>query len=209
MNREPIFDAVADVLPGVWNVTGTVALMDRIIDLFEGPKTGGDFEQAIIAHLRFEEGVRAKAYKDHLGYWTIGVGRLLDSRKGGRITPEEDAILLANDASRKGQPWRAYVLTDGEINMLLKNDIERFTAAIRDWPAWKALGDNVARQVALTSMAFQLGTAGLAAFKNSLRMVEQGRFGEAADNMMKSRWAKQTPSRAKRITGMMRTGTLP
>ncbi len=167
-----------------------------------------DFDRAVIGHLRREEGVRSKAYQDHLGYWTIGVGRLIDKRKGGRITPDEDAILLANDPSRCGKEWREYVLTDAEIDMLLLNDVARFVSAMADWPSWQAVGGNVARKVALLSLCFQMGASGLRGFKNSLSMVEQGRYSDAAANFMLSKWAKQTPARAKRVTDMIRTGRL-
>ena len=40
------------------------------------------------AKLRREEGSRPHAYQDHLGFWTIGVGRLIDVRKGGGLSPE-------------------------------------------------------------------------------------------------------------------------
>src|SRR3546814_11758334 len=55
-------------------------------------------------------------------------------------------------------------------------------------------------------MAFQMGAAGLAGFKNSLKLVEQKRWAEAAANMMLSKWAKQTPERAARVTKMIETG---
>jgi lysozyme len=210
--RTPAFDAVGAICPpGLWNDPGNILAFHNLLDAFGAQRAGKDesFDDAIIAHLRAEEGVRRRAYKDHLGYWTIGVGRLIDSRKKGRITPEEDAILMANDPSRRGKPWRDYVLTDAEIDMLLRNDVAEKVAAIRDWPAWKAVGRNVARRVALTSMAFQMGVDGLADFRNSLALVAAGDFAGAADNMLKSLWARQTPERAKRVTEMMRTGTLP
>lgn len=213
MDRKPIFDAVRAMLERGFTPQEVVDL-DAAIDVAMGnvdmppPQASSDFDKAVLKHLEFEEGRRARAYKDHLGWWTIGIGRLIDPRKGGRITPEEEAILIANDPTRKPGQWRDWVLTDPEIDMLKLNDIERFVSAISTWPAWKAVGDNVARKVALTSMAFQLGIEGLADFKNSLAMVEQRRFSDAADNFLLSKWAKQTPARAKRVTDMIRTGRL-
>ncbi|MBB4642381.1 glycoside hydrolase family protein [Rhizorhapis suberifaciens] len=132
-------------------------------------------------HLNREEGRIPHAYQDHIGFWTIGVGRLIDKRKGGR-------------------------LTDEEIDYLLANDIRRFMNAMKDWPAWQAVKDDPVRAVALLSMCFQLGVQGLAGFKNSLDLVAQKRWDEAAANMMQSKWAKQTPARAKRVTAMLETG---
>lgn len=213
MNRKPIFDAVRIMLNRGFT-TAEVKTLDAAIDRAMGvpstlpPEASTDFDKAVLKHLEFEEGRKSRAYKDHLGYWTIGIGRLIDPRKGGRITPEEEAILIANDPSRKSGQWRDWVLTDPEIDMLKLNDIERFVSAISTWPAWRAVGDNIARKVALTSLAFQLGIDGLADFKNSLAMVEQQRFSQAADNFLLSKWAKQTPARAKRVTDMIRTGKL-
>src|SRR3546814_3688223 len=108
-------------------------------------------------HLNREEGRIPHAYQDSLGYWTIGVGRLIDKRKGGR-------------------------LTNVEIDMLLANDIADKIAEISDWPAWQAVKADPVRATALLSMAFQMGAAGLAGFKNSLKLVEQKRWAEAAAN---------------------------
>lgn len=132
-------------------------------------------------HLRFEEGCVAYAYQDHLGYWTIGVGRLIDKRKGG-------------------------ALSDCEIDTLLANDIAARAIAMRDWPAWRAVKDDPVRAVALIGMAFQLGIDGLAAFKNSLALIAARRWKEAADNLLLSKWAGQTPARAKRVARMIETG---
>lgn len=209
--RKPIFDAIRTARNFKGFAPDEVTAIDALLDTLGIPGDVGvdaGFMDAVVAHLRFEEGVRSKAYKDHLGYWTIGVGRLIDERRGGRITPEEDAILLANDPTRKGKAWREYVLTDPEINMLLKHDVERFIASMADWPAWQKVQGNTARMVAMLSMCFQLGTAGLKGFINSLKLVERGEWAAAADNMLKSAWAGQTPARAKRVTNMIRTGEI-
>jgi len=132
-------------------------------------------------HLENEEGRVRHAYQDHLGYWTIGIGRLIDKRKGGR-------------------------LTDAEIDFLLANDIREKIEAIEDWPAWQAVKDDPYRATALLSMAFQMGVEGLAGFKNSLRLVADRQWAAAASNMMESLWARQTPARAKRVTQMIATG---
>ncbi|MEG2578858.1 MAG: hypothetical protein RSA54_14135, partial [Glutamicibacter sp.] len=51
--------------------------------------------------LRRDEGEVLSAYTDHLGYLTIGVGRMIDKRKGGGITAEESAYLLSNDIDKR------------------------------------------------------------------------------------------------------------
>jgi lysozyme len=130
--------------------------------------------------LRGEEGEVLSEYKDHLGYSTIGVGRLIDKRKGGGITTEEAAYLLGND-------------------------VDKVTAQLdKRLPWWTKLDE--ARQGVLVNMAFQMGIDGLLGFKNTLNMIKAGQYESAARGMLQSKWAQQTPSRAKRMAEQMRTG---
>lgn len=139
-----------------------------------------DFKSNITRLLRGEEGEVLTEYKDHLGYSTIGVGRLIDKRKGGGITAEESAYLLGNDIQK------------------------RMIELERKLPWITSLND--ARRGVLLSMAFQMGVDGLLGFKNTLEMVRTGRYEDAAKGMLNSKWAKQTPQRAKRHSEQMRTG---
>lgn len=130
--------------------------------------------------LRRDEDEVLHAYPDHLGFLTIGVGRLIDKRKGGGITPEESAYLLNNDIDK------------------------RHAELLRRAP-WMSNLDSV-RFGALLNMAFQMGVDGLLGFKNTLAMVRAGNYAGAAEGMLQSMWAKQTPDRAKRISEQMRLG---
>lgn len=138
------------------------------------------FTEQVTKQLRRDEGERLAAYQDHLGFWTIGVGRLIDARKGGGITQDESAYLLANDIEKRRD----------ELLRLLP---------------WAAALDD-ARFGVLLNMAFQMGVAGLMKFQNTLRMVQGGDYDGAATNMMLSIWAAQTPERARRLSAQMRTG---
>lgn len=130
--------------------------------------------------LRADEGVVPHAYQDHLGFWTIGVGRLIDQRKGGGLRPFE-------------------------IDYLLRNDIEdRINELTKRLPWFQDLDD--ARRGVLLNMSFQMGVDGLLGFKNTLEMVRKGDYDKAADGMLNSLWARQTPERAKRLSLQMRTG---
>ena len=127
-----------------------------------------------------EEGAESCAYQDSLGYWTIGVGRLIDKKKGGR-------------------------LTDEEIDYLLLNDIKECTADLdKNLPWWRSLTD--ARRRVLVNMRFNLGMAGLLGFKNTLKFIETGDYAKAASNMLLSKWAKQVGQRANRLAAMMEKG---
>lgn len=130
--------------------------------------------------LEQEEDRKYSAYRDHLGYLTIGVGRLIDPRKGGR-------------------------LSDEEIDFMLDNDVQERYDALSVALPW-FLNLDPARQGALLNMAFQLGLAGLLGFVTTLDHVAHGRYEEAAEQMLRSKWARQTPERAARVSKQMRTG---
>ena len=130
--------------------------------------------------LRRDEDEVLHAYPDHLGYTTIGVGRMIDRRKGGGITKEESAYLLANDIQHK------------TIEVL---------AAL----PWSERLDPV-RFAVLVNMAFQMGVDGLLGFKNTLALIEAGDYEKASDNMKLSKWHSQTPERCDRLRKQIITG---
>jgi lysozyme len=136
----------------------------------------------IVDQLKRDEGVRPAAYQDHLGFWTIGVGRLIDGRKAGAG------------------------LRMKEIEQMLANDIAEREQALRLSLPWFDSLDEP-RQAVLVNMAFQLGMAGLMQFKDTLRLVREGDYDAAAAAMLQSKWAAQTPERAKRVAKQMETGT--
>lgn len=134
----------------------------------------------IYAQLRRDEGEVLHAYPDHLGYLTIGVGRLIDKRRGGGISREESTMLLCADVAR----------------------IE--AALDQRAPWWRSLSPP--RRAVLLNMGFQLGVGGLMGFTRTLRHVRVGEWDQAADQMLQSLWARQTPERAMRLADQMRFG---
>ena len=130
--------------------------------------------------LRRDEGEKLYAYKDSLGYMTIGVGRLIDLAKGGGITAEESAYLLANDIRDH---------TEGVLRLI----------------PWSKSLDPVRFSV-LVNMSFQLGLATLLSFKNTLSFIQSGEYESAGANMVLSKWHEQTPARCERLARQMTTG---
>lgn len=135
----------------------------------------------LVRQLRGDEGERSCVYRDSLGLWTIGVGRLVDDRKpGAGLRPDEISYMLNNDV-------------DDRIDQLT-----------RRLPWFQDLDD--ARRGALLNMSFQMGVEGLLKFERTLGLIEDRKYDLAAHAMLQSKWAKQTPARAKRMAEQMRTG---
>lgn len=132
--------------------------------------------------LRKHEGVVLHAYTDSLGYQTIGVGRLIDERKGGGISMVEAMFLLENDIKR--------VEDDLDIHC----------------PWWRQMDET--RQLVIADMCFNLGISNLLGFKNTLKAMKEGRYEDAAKGMLDSKWANQVGRRATHLSEMMRDGVV-
>ena len=128
--------------------------------------------------IKADEGLVLHEYKDHLGFSTIGYGRLIDERRGGGITEEEAEYLLTNDILRVIE------------QLATRTKLTSYPTAV---------------QHALINMAFQLGVNGLLGFKKMWAHLANRDYGAAADEALDSRWAQQTPERAKRVTDLMRS----
>ena len=141
------------------------------------------YDPLLIAELRRDEGVRYEPYKDTLGIDTVGVGHNLKAKPLGLIYP----------------------LTDAEVDRLLAFDLDDVFAGLdKHLPWWRDLSQ--ARQRVLANMVFNMGIAGVLTFKNTLSEIQRGHYQIAADNMLKSKWAKQVGQRANRLARMMVEG---
>lgn len=135
--------------------------------------------ERIIDRLVADEGEVLHAYEDHLKFLTIGVGRLIDQRKGGGISRDESRYLLANDIRRC---------------MAIAGQWDWFDKL--DWP----------RQGVIVCMLFQLGARGVSGFRKMIEALARKDYEAAADEMLDSGWHKQTPARCERMAAIMRTG---
>lgn len=130
--------------------------------------------EQLIQTLQEEEGFSATPYTDTEGKLTIGYGLNLDVG----ITEEEAAMLLGM-----------------RLDYLVKTMETRLAM-------YDALPP-VAVQV-LVMMAYQIGVSGVFKFKKTLKYMLEGEWKEAADEMLDSKWARQTPARAQRMSDLVR-----
>lgn len=133
--------------------------------------------EELAKQLVLDEGLRLKAYRCTAGYLTIGVGRNLDANG---ISVAEAMSMLDNDI--------ANVVTQME----------------REFPWSRQMTDK--RQQVLANMLFNLGLTRLKGFKRMLACMKEGKYNEAAEEMLASKWAKQVGIRASRLASKMRIG---
>ena len=118
-------------------------------------------------------------YQDHLGYETIGYGRLIDPKIGGG-------------------------LADHEAEYLLMNDLDTYMTAAKTYDWYAGLND--ARKAVIVNMLFNMGQTNFNKFLKMKQALDEGDFSEAAKQMLESKWAKQVKGRAVELSKQMETG---
>jgi len=137
----------------------------------------------LVSDLKIDEGFEPSVYQDHLGYWTLGYGFLVDERKQGEI-PREVAEFWLNYA----------------VNI-------RWNTFAAKYPWVLEQPEDVQR--ALGNMCYNLGIKGVGNFKKMLAALQDNDRELAAREALDSRWAVQVPNRAKRVTDLMRGYDIP
>lgn len=151
-----------------------------------------------------EEGWRDKPYIDSEGYPTVGFGFLLGP-KGAPLS--NYTFTLPRTA---GEVWMRCILDDMVLKIETKPAYKQIAQALQKLRAFAPTGTSDygdPRICVLLSMCYQMGLDGVAKFVNTLDYMAQGQFTKAAVNMLASKWATQTPNRAKRHAEQMRSGT--
>lgn len=153
------------------------------------------FLSAAIKVFRLDEGdgpknKPGKPYRDSKGYWTIGRGHYI------------------------GPYLHDLTLPEPVIEALFQYDL---SIAIRD--ARFVLGDETydklvpARQLAIVSLAFNMGRSKLSKFTETIDAIRKENWGRVADLLLKTKWARDVDpnhqpdmGRDDRIAYMFRTG---
>ena len=120
-----------------------------------------------------------------MGNLTVGIGHVL---KAGGIAFPGRAIEALFDEDFLVAESHLESLMDIDFDLHYK-DIEGFTPK---------------RIAALIEMCFQLGASRLRRFVRMFGAIKEGDWAEAAREALDSRWADQTPGRAKRIAAVLR-----
>jgi len=127
--------------------------------------------------LIMHEGLRLKPYQCPAGFYTIGIGRNLESNG----------------------------ISESEALVMLDNDIEEcIRDIINIFPDWYSFSVN--RQHAIIDMRFNLGLSRFRQFKKMIAAVNCSDWHEAAIQAKDSRWYRQVGLRAVTICAMLEDG---
>ena len=131
--------------------------------------------------IKKHEGFRNKVYKDTLGKRTIGYGHL-----------------CVEDWWEDDKEY-----TQAELERIFDKDFDKAKEGASK--LYEGCEINDTAKGVIIEMVFQLGTTGVSKFKNMWKALKETppNYSVAKIEMLDSRWAKQTPNRAKELSNTM------
>ena len=138
----------------------------------------------LLESVKKHEGYRNKVYLDTLGKRTVGVGHLCVEDFWEDDKEYEEKFLMT----------------------ILEHDLQTAIKGAKDLMAENGCMDiDEQAEEIIIEMVFQLGKTGVSKFKNMWKALSGLDYSTAADQMLDSRWAKQTPNRANGMADIMRS----
>ena len=134
------------------------------------------------ARIKEHEGFVPKIYKDQLGFKTIGFGHLV----------------LETDRFKEGVTYKKKDLEevfDSDFNTAKSNANQLISG----------LPIHHQAKCVIIEMVFQLGIGGVSKFKKMWKALKQNDYQIASEEMLDSKWAKQTPKRAEELSSVMKS----
>ena len=129
----------------------------------------------LLENIKKHEGFVEHVYDDSLGIPTIGYGFAIKD------------LILDEDIAEE--------ILIRKLEKLKRNATARFKW-LEDMP--------VEVQEVILNMCYQLGVTGTSKFRKAISALQEGDWEEAANEMLDSLWARQTPNRAKELSDIIR-----
>ena len=142
--------------------------------------------ERLLKSVKEHEGYRNKVYLDTLGKRTVGVGHLCVEDFWEDDKEYEESFLME----------------------ILEKDLQEAIHGARSLMGEYGCADiDEQAEEILIEMVFQLGKTGVSKFKNMWKALSELNYVGASYEMLDSRWAKQTPNRAKSMAKIMKAIT--
>ena len=138
---------------------------------------------SLIESIKVNEGFRANIYQCTAGVDTVGYGFNVNYL-------EEDELALNNGVVEP--------MTTEVAHKILELKLEKLKAALIREFSWVEQKPVIVQE-ALLEMAYQLGIPKMKSFSQTLIYIKEDNYQQAAINLRKSKWAKQTPKRVENL----------
>ena len=130
---------------------------------------------SLLENIKESEGFRNRVYKCTEGYDTIGYGFAVKD------------LVMDKDIA----------------DMILERKVAELRVRVEQkFPFIDSMPESV--QDVMIEMCFQLGVSGFSKFKKTIQYLMTKQFEEAAVEMLDSKWYKQTPNRAKKLSDIVK-----
>ena len=129
----------------------------------------------LLEAVKLSEGFRDKVYKCTEGHDTIGYGFAIKD-----LVMDEDI---------------AEMILRRKLDSLIDRANARFAFL-------KRMPNDI--QDVIYEMCYQMGVSGVSKFRKTLAYLENNEFKMASKEMLDSRWARQTPNRAKKLSEVVK-----
>ena len=140
--------------------------------------------ERLMESVKEHEGYRNKVYLDTLGKRTVGVGHLCVEDFWEDDKEYEESFLME----------------------ILQKDLQEAIRGARELMDKQDCSDVDERaEEIIIEMVFQLGMTGVSKFKNMWKALSEHNYTGASYEMLDSKWAKQTPNRAKNMAAKMKS----
>ena len=139
--------------------------------------------ERLMESVKKHEGYRNKVYLDTLGKRTVGVGHL-----------------CVEDFWEDDKEYEEKFLME-----ILAEDLQNAIKGARELKEEHSCTDidEIAQEI-IVEMVFQLGKNGVSKFRNMWKALAEKNYIGASFEMLDSKWAKQTPNRAKNMADQMK-----
>lgn len=137
---------------------------------------------------------------------TLGTARTIIREEGKRLTvyldtEEHPTVGIGHKVVPTDQLQRGDTITEERCDKLFQADFKRAQSDATAIAYHAALGrQSPLVYHTLTCMVFQMGYLGVFSFSKMLAAMRRHDYALAANEMLSSRWARQTPARAQRLT---------
>jgi len=140
--------------------------------------------ERLMESVKQHEGYRNKVYLDTLGKRTVGVGHL-----------------CVEDFWEDDKEYEEKFLME-----ILAEDLQNAIKGARELKEEHSCTDidEIAQEI-IVEMVFQLGKNGVSKFRNMWKALAENNYIGASFEMLDSKWAKQTPNRAKSMAELMKS----
>jgi lysozyme len=130
----------------------------------------------LIENIKESEGFVEHVYNDTLGIPTIGYGFAVKD------------LILDEDIAEQ----------------ILLRKVKDLAQRVQNKFDWFNTAPDVIKEV-VVEMCYQLGLSGFSKFKKTISYLERKNYLEASKEMLDSKWAKQTPNRAKKLSKIVKS----